>query len=573
MTTFLHLLKSRPLEFYALTVLVIFATISTNGQTIALGLIPILVYLFYHAKPRAVSAELQLFATLFAAIFILNFCAVFNFADFRVDIPHPDYHFYAKIATYFNAFGVENYLNAKHLLLQETDFAMPYRGLDTWILALINSVSPFSDVIALQLIFRPLIFTAVSFTFYQQFKDTFKSQVLLFATAVLINFFLADFFTSWFLEGEKLALISVSSYPKLWIYYLVFIRFLSSIYQHDWRNNNAILYLVLLPLLVQTTFHLYLIVALWMVFDYKYFLKNYKLSLAIVSSVIYFGVFYYWNQLHQTEFYNVTLTTQVTSFSEFYKAFGDCITDVVRNGGWLLSTFILIAMLISRRKADVVLFGWALAIIFTGMLLGTFLHQTADAYQFYLNLVPPTLSVVFLVILLNLNFKRNIIQIGVCLVAFVGFVQQQFTIGFYNTKSIWNNDIEIVNRFKEAVKEDDFPLGVTYYKNTIDNFNEHFNQRGADLLFYQSARFDVVNLRGIEFAEFNKSQANSAISIWRKQQNIQTKTGVEERFLNAFPFGFLFTDCQISELPPYLSSRVIQESRIPLYGTSFYKLK
>ncbi len=249
---------------------------------------------------------------------------------------------------------------------------------------------------------------------------------MLFATAVLINFFLADFFTSWFLEGEKLALISVSSYPKLWIYYLVFIRLFAFIYNHAWRGSDAILYLVLLPLLVQTTFHLYLIVALWMIVEYKYFLKNSRLTLAIVSSVIYFGVFYYWNQLHQTEFYNVTLTTQVTSFSEFYKAFGDCITDVACNGGLLLSTLILVAMLISRRKTDVVLFGWALAIIFTGMLLGAFLYQTADAYQFYLNLVPPALSVVFLVILLNLNFKRNIIQIAVCLIATVGFMQQQF---------------------------------------------------------------------------------------------------------------------------------------------------
>ncbi len=577
MKTFLTLLKSRPLEFYALTVLVVFATICTNGRTIAWGLLPILVYLFYHAKPRTVSAELLLFSKFFAATFVLNFCAVFNFNDLTVDMPHPDYHFYSKISWYFNEFGIENYLNSKMYLLKDTDFATPYRFLDTWILSAISQVSPFSDLVTVQILFRPLTFAAVSYTFYSVFKPYVKNVLMLLLLSVFINFFLADYFTASVLAEEKLALLSVSSYPKLWIYYVVFLRVFLSFYNNGWRSNTQILFLVVLPILVQTTAHLYLIVACWMLLDFKFFRKNLFLTFSIVLSVLFYVAFYALNQEKQAAFYNSPTVRITSSPQEFWTAFCDSFIDVCNNGGLLISAYILIFVLIFKFwKFGLKLYLFSITVLLSGMIMSALLPTTPNNYQFYLNLLPAVFGILLVLILCVQSrsiYSRPVLLILVLL----GFLQQQFTIGFYNTQNIWNNDLKTVAKFKQEISDLTFPIGVTYYKNVRDNYNEHFDQRGTDLLLYGNAQLDVVNLRSLELFSLNAvdsiSIGNSAISIWRKQQNIQTNIGIEQRFLEAFPFGFLFTDCQLSELPPYLSSRVIPESQIPLYGTSFYKLK
>ncbi|MFY7666536.1 hypothetical protein [Flavobacterium sp.] len=567
------LAKSRPLEFYALFFLMVFATVVTTGKTIALGLLPLLVYFFFKDSKAQTAGELLLFCKLFAAIFCLNFLAVFDWHSLGVDMPHPDYHFYAKIASYFNEFGVENYLNAKHFILENTSFAVPYRSVDTWILAVLNKFLPIADLESVQLVYRPLIFTAVSFTFFKLFKSQYSSQILLFVSAILVNFFLADYFTSWLLRDEKLALISVSSYHKLWIYYIVFLRLFCSIYKHGWKENTSVVYLALLPLLMQTTFPVYGVVFLWMIFDYKFYLKNYWLTTAVFLSILYFGLFYYCYQDDQTAFYTTAPTVILNSASEIYKALQEVLIDVGRNGGLVIGSYLVLVLLFLRRKMRLAIFVWPLMILISGMLLGILVFPTPNSYQFYLNLLGPVFAAVLILLLVVSERHQQLFQYAFIAIALVGFIQQQFSVGFYNCQSIWNTDESTVNRFKKQISEVDFPIGVTYYKQTFDNYNENFNQRGADILLYANARLDVVNIRALELSVFDFSSKNSAISIWRKQHQMNHSENIEERFLKAFPFRFLFTDCQPHELPSYLAVRIKPESAILLNGTTLYLLK
>ena len=161
--------KSIFFEFTFLFILFIFAIITSKSYTIAWGLLPLYFGFSKNFKYNQFPAfkDFYIIFILFIAVFALNFFAVFSLETNHLEVPHPDFGFYLKVASLFNETGIENNLTAKTILFDNLDMATPYRFFDTWLLALLLKLLPFSALVVLQLCYLPLLWLMVSFSIYR----------------------------------------------------------------------------------------------------------------------------------------------------------------------------------------------------------------------------------------------------------------------------------------------------------------------------------------------------------------------------------------------------------------------
>lgn len=566
-------------------ILFLFAVVQTSGYTIAWGLLPFIIYNYKSIFQLQVDFKKgSSYLMIFVIIFILNFLAVYNFQEGIVEIPHPDYHFYLKIAHFFNQTGVENNFAAKTVLFKELNFSTPYRYFDTWLLSLMLIVFPFKGLVTLRLIYIPFLFFISSVAVYESCKNV-SNEIVRIIISVLFVFLFGDYLSQIIMGTIE---VSVVSAPKLAIFFALFVYFITSQKETE-KRAKSILYLAILPILIQTAFPIYIFILGYIIYNWKeYFFNQKKVLLVIAISTLYFAVFYGYNAYLSKQVFQMQQMNTVTSFGQYvhriasisFKLFCSKLICVILP---VFSILILTLTKFTNFKSflrGLILIG---GIILSGVLVFAFFPSSPNSFQFMTNFTyPVVISFLFSLWIFSLSSygnKNKVIQILVyCGIGVFGVINLFQTKGFFNSLGVYDNlsDKSFVQQTRVLLKDSSNTIGLTLWSNANSgrNITEHFDQYGCLFLMQYRPNYDVVCLSAKELddASSNKiSKYYSAIATFQRLYKVSDKD-LKEKFYSFYKFGFLITDFTFNQLPEFIKKDVKGSTFDKKYKVYFYKL-
>lgn len=580
--------KNITIEFSFLFILLIYSIIITKCHTISLGLIPLFCGLYSFKIPQIKiinNKTLAIVLLLFIIVFSINFLAVFNFETYQLKVPHPDFSLYLKIASYFNQIGIENNLTAKTVLFDKVNFATPYRFFDTWLLALLIKVLPYSDLQVLQLFYLPLLWFMVTFSIYRN-VDFVKNNSVKILLSISFLFLFGDYLTNFFILKAPIGELCVVSYPKLAIFFCSFIYYFKQQLNNNNSKHDSILFLAFLPILIQTTFPIYLFIYSYLIINYKYFLENKKIVIAIVFSSIYFLGFYGYNFYLAKEIFQVGQFQFVKSFPEYFHRLASILFNLVKAK---LLLFIIISLIFvfvadyNRKKIYLRMLSIAMAIIISGAIIYAFFPSSPNSYQLMTNLIfPVNITFLFFIWVDGLSIATNKVYLLNCSMIFIlalfGAYNQYNEMGFFNVKNVFTNvnNEYFVQQSQQVLRNSKNPIGITYWSKKNENRSnmEHFDQFGTDFLVRLGANFDVVCLSALHKKEDSYADKvfkhYSAIGIYQRIEH-KSIVNLESDFYHRYKFEFLISDEAVQFLPDYIKKDVINvvfdtKSKIYLYS-------
>lgn len=565
--------KILSVEFLFLIIIFLFAVFSTNGKTIAWGLLP----LFYgfnistkNSLPKLSLQSLIIFLGLFTLLFLINFLAVYSFDNKELKVPHPDFHYYLKVASFFNQTGQENIYTAKNLLINKLNFQTPYRFFDTWLLALLIRILPFTNLQVLQLFYFPTLYFLVVYSLYKNIN--IKSINLKFVVVLGFIFLFGDYFTSIIINKNQISEICVTSYPKLAIFFTLFIYFFSNQIKNNSSKHSSILFLALMPILIQTAFPLYLFIYAYIIFYFKYFLENKKILFSIIISTLYFTFFYVYNFYLSKEVFEIGQFQLVkTSYEYFYRILSISY-NLFKTKLFLFTIITLILFFCSNkseRKNIIFLNLYSVLIVFSGLLVYAFFPSSPNSYQLMTNFIFPVIIVMQFFIWINTLNNINSKKVYLNYTFYFGFTllgiyNQYNSMGFFNVKDVFTNknDKNFVLKTCSKLKKVKNKIGLTYWskENYKRNLSEHFDQYGTNFLIKLGAEYDIVCLSNYndnsETYSNKASKHNRMIDIFRRLEK-NTNKNIEFNFYNKFHFQYLFSDLSKNSLPSFLKKDII----------------
>ncbi len=574
-------------EFLFLIGLFVFAILTTTGETIAWGLLPLFYALKYYVKSFRLPSiqKCGIVLILLSIIFCLNFIAIYSFKDFQIKIPHPDVHYYLKIASYFNQTGIENNLASKTVLFDNLDFATPYRFYDTWLLVLLLKICPLDDLTTLQAIFLPVLWFTVSYAVYVNI-EFIKNRCIRVLLSISFLFLFGDYLTNFILFNAPIGELCVVSYPKLSIFFCVFIYYFSKQLNVE-KAHDAILFLALLPILIQTSFPIYIFIFGYIITYYKYFLSNKRVLIPIILSAFYFVIFYSYNTYLSKEVFKFGTFQYVKSFAEYYQRVVAIIYSLLKTKLLLFMILSLFLVLISnknKRKIYIKMIVLAFGILLPSAFVYALFPSSPNSYQLMTNLIYPIF--ITLVFFMALDIVNSIKKYDILCYAFVisfavaGLYNQYCQYGFFNVKDVFSskNDKNFVMQSQQMLKNIKNPIGLMYWsnKNEKRNGSEHFDQYGTNFLIQLGARFDVVCLSIMQMREQSYSDKfskhYSAIGIFQRNENLGA-VNLEERFYRRYHFEYLMSDLPANFLPSYIKEDVVGTIYDATSKIYCYKLK
>lgn len=580
--------KSIFFEFTFLFILFIFAIITSKSYTIAWGLLPLYFGFSKNFKTNQFPTfkDFYIIFILFIAVFGLNFFAVFSLETNHLEVPHPDFGFYLKVASLFNETGIENNLTAKTILFDNLNMATPYRFFDTWLLALLLKVLPFSALVVLQLCYLPLLWLMVSFSIYRNI-DFLNNSFIKIVISVSFLFLFGDQLFSFLLLKATIGEICVVSYPKLAIFFCVFIYYFRR-QLNEKSKHDSILFLAFLPVLIQTAFPLYLFIYLYILFYYKYFLLNKRIVVLIFFSSIYYLAFYGYNLYLSKEIFQLSQFQFVKSFSEYFYRLASIVYNLTKSK---LIIFIIISLIFvftanfERRIIYLRMIFLSFAILFSAATVYALFPSSPNSYQLMTNFTFPVfITVTFFIWMDSLVLLKNKFYILNCTIVFclamAGGYNQFNEFGFFNVKNKFSteNSEDFVEHSKQMLKGIKNPIGLTYWskKNESRNINEHFDQHGTNFLIKLGTDFDVVCLTALHIKEISYSEKvskyYSAISIYQRLNNV-SDINLEIKFYNSYNFEYLISDLPKKFLPDFIKKDICESVFDKKSKIYFYRLK
>ena len=580
--------KNLSIELTFLFVVFCFAICKSTGYTIAWGLLPFFVYFLKQKEmikwPSKKNVLIIFF--LFATAFLLNLFAVYNFVSGTVEIPHPDFQYYLKIAAFFNETGIENNFTAKTILFDNINIATPYRFFDTWLLSLFMSIVPFDGFLVQQLIYLPFLWLMVTYSMYQNL-DFVKNNVLKITLAILFLFFLGDCLSNYILSQSVIGEVCVVSYPKLAIFFCVFIYFFRTQLSDD-NPHHSIVYLAILPILIQTAFPIYIFIYVYILLYYKYFLNNKGILYAIVVSTLFFAVYYGFNMYLSKQIFEIGQFQYVKNLPQFIRRFASIVYNVIKSKLilFIIATIILAFLLDFNKRIRILkMLGYGVFIVFSGALVYAFFPSSPNSYQLMTNFINPIFVVIlFLVWIFSLeSFKKQTYKLNIIviiLISIFGAYNQYSHYGFFNVKSNFTsmNNSEFVENTKQMLQNIKNPIGITYWSklNKNRNLNEHFDQYGTNFLIKLSSSMDVVCLTALQNNDesFSEKVSNhySALDIYKRLQKDKSSMYLEN-FYHKYKFEYLISDLSKDMLPDFIKEDVVQSTYDKNSKNHCYKLK
>jgi hypothetical protein len=551
-----------------LLLLFLFAIIQTSGFTIAWGLLPFLLFDYKNLfKIKFCLPKMLPYFIIFGLLFSINFFAVYNFQKGIVEIPHPDYHFYLKIAHFFNTTGIENNYAVKTVLFKELNFCTPYRYFDTWLLSLMLFVFPFKGLVTLRLIYIPFIFFIASVAAYESIKNI-SSVIIKISISVFFVFLFGDYLSSILMNTSE---ISVVSCPKLALFFALFVYFITAQFDQT-KRSKSILYLAILPILIQTAFPIYLFVLGYMFYYWKDYLHQKKIVITIALSMVYFVVFYGYNFYLSKQVFQIGQMNVVTSISQYIHRIISIVFRLISSKlicVFLPVTSIVILALTQFKIMKLYIRGLFLifGIMLSGALVYAIFPSSPNSYQFLTNFTyPVVISFLFCLWIYSLSYfdkKSKSRQILIyTIISVFGITNQFLSKGFFNSLGYYDglSNQKFVQQTYKMLNESSNKQGLTYWsnKNSSRNITEHFDQYGTLFLMQFDGVYDVVCLSGHELNDSSSNKVSkyySAIATFQRLYNVPDEL-LQQRFYSLYKFGFLITDLGINELPKFIKKDI-----------------
>lgn len=576
------------IEFVFLFVLFLFAIIVTRGYTIAWGLVPLFLVFPYAKNSTKLSSkkETTFLILLFLIVFAINFVLVYNFENQVFKLPHPDFHYYLKVASSFNETGVENNLTAKNDLFDNLKIATQYRFFDTWLLSLLLALLPFSDLTVLQLLYMPILYFMVSFAVFRNI-DFVKNYWIKILLSVSFLFLFGDYLTnSIVFSSSYLGELCVVSYPKLAIFFGTFLYFFRSQFSAT-PHKDSILVLAFLPILIQVAFPLYIFIYIYMIINYDYFLKNKKILIAIILSTFYYVSFYAYNSYLFNQVFGLQQFQLVKSVPEYLHRFLSILYNLIKSK---LLFFIIISLLFisfSDFKTKLIYFKVlfiAIGIQIPGALIYALFPLTPNSYQFLTNFTFPVfITIVFFFCMHKMkSIERKFYTfycVAIFIFAFFGFYYQYYENSFFGFSTANEKRFEVkAQRMLKHVKN---PIGITYWSEKFEkkfenrSHSEAFNQHGTNFLISLGGNYDVVCLTSLQnkntsFAA-NLDKYYSAIGTYKRLNSIAIDS-LQYKFYKNYNFEYLISDLTTQSLPVFIKKDVVDSVFDPKSEIYCYRL-
>lgn len=574
-----------------LLIISVYAIVKTGGITIA-NLILIWIGSYFvitgnnKLKYKLWNKKVFDLIVLWSLIFLLK---VSYFWNREYDLPNlqfKDYPYYMKLSESFALYGKENALGHLNGLFEFQEFLQPYRSIDLWLPSLGLDLTSFDTVYIWELFYGPIGLTIIAYTIFDRILLSYnKITGIIFS---ILSLFL--FSGGWFrgiinligpdsLSGS-LDPMGMVAYPKLSFVYVIYLIVLW--YFFNRKYINAIIWLCLMPLLVQTTISLIPITLIFIVLLYYFekarinsnlirclrqmavvcvcisvlFIAAYKASENIES-----GYFFYMNQdiinfLNVADLFVIFLKKAVLFFISY---------------NWLFIFIFLVLLMLNKNLEQKYLLLVVVGVFYLISIgVFSFFNNVGDAYQLHTNIFAPLM--LCLILYLFLYFKNSKTSWRGYPILFVALVFPSLLqiIGgsnaFHSTNRLQRYSKNFLIEAKDELSGLDYPYGLYYYGPEEDvPPKEHFPLTNAAFLKLFGRNYDVFSLGGLSLLEqeFTFEQQKYCVFIARHSMNIlfneietQDLSTYQRDFTGMYPFEFCLSMQPYNKLPGWLKEKI-----------------
>jgi len=556
-------------------------------------------------KKKEYLQRLLMISSLWTMIFALKASFFWNFEYNAPNLLFIDNEFYMKVAEGYHLTGHENALGLKNTLFPFLNFAQPYRTNDFWLVSLGLDLTTIDTIYIWELFYSTIIIFICSLSLFVLLKRKFNIVGALVLSVVLLFAFSGHWFR-YFSEvlypnqAGGFDPIGILAYTKLAVVFSVYFQVLIQFEQG--KKVEAIYFLLLIPLLVQSTIALFLIAFLMIVFclfqERKELRKGITAYLPLFVFFIILSVgfmfFYYFNQQKEQLFIgetnlNITNTTGSVDFIlQFFKKSALLFIAYY----WL--SFLLVTILLastSSLKKDfrlhllVLLF----VIYLSSILVYVKFNNVGDAYQFCTNVFGPFVLSLLIYLFLSTPITTLKGKIKLSVVLLISILGANEMIGgsnfFHSTSRISYYDKAFIAAAKNSLSQLDYPYGLIYYGADLQD------KAKGDYLMLDSPFFKlfgrnhtVFNIEAdslkMELTDQSNQKRNvfirgNALNIWLHNANrwSNTKRKLNRKdFYEAYPFSFCISKIAKDSLPDFIQSDIVNTVKDANSKVYFYTL-
>lgn len=601
--------------FGYLSIVVTYAIFKSNMNSIGMFvLLWVLGYFFLIQKhkesPKIKKQDylkrLFIISFLWSVIFLIKVSFFWNTAYNCPNLLFVDYEFYMKIAEGYNLNGNENALGLKNALFPFLNFAQPYRSNDIWLVSLGLDITNMDTIYIWELFYSTVIICICSLSLFVLFKRKFN----LLGSLVLSVLALFAFSGNWYRGIINLIYttnsggydpIGIIAYSKLAIVFSIFFQFF---YKYEsGKKIEAIYFLILIPLLVQSAIAVFLIIFLIIlisIYQERKFSENSikkYLTIVVIFIILFVGflLFYKLNQ-HKEQFYigysNLNIINNDSTIDFIIQFFKKSILMFISY--YWLSFLLAVLLLISNKSLSKVfrleLFVFLLLCYFCSTLIYAKFNKIGDAYQFLTNVFGPFVLALIIYLLIQTPTNSLSGKLKLTALIIVSILGAKEIIGgnnvFHSTSRINYYDKVFISEIKIVLPQLKYPFGVIYHGEDLqNNSREDFPQHNTTFLKLFGRYYDAFNIESdslkMDYLDKSNQKVNlyikkNALNIWHYnlETNFKSNRQVSRKdFYNSYPFSFCVSKKSKKNLPDYIQSdivRTIKDNKSQIY---FYILK
>lgn len=544
-------------------------------------------------------------SVLWTVIFLLKASYFWNLDYNCPNLLFIDNEFYMKVAEGYNLTGNENAFGLKNALFPFLDFAQPYRMNDFWLVSLGLDLTKMDTIYIWELFYSTILIFICSLSLFALLQRKFN----LFWALVFSVLFLFAFSGHWYRDMTELLYpnhsagfdpIGILAYLKLAIVFSILFHFF---YKYELgKKIEAVYFLILIPLLVQSALAFFLLVFLIVLIclfqekkPLKISLKKYLPLLGIFAFlVIGFLLFYLFNQQKEQSYVgssnmNITNTSSIIDFIiQFFKK-----STLLFIAYYWLSIFLAVFLLYSTKSMHKMLrlelFLFLLGCYFCSILVYVKFNKIGDAYQFSTNVFGPFVLALMVYLFIQTPIESFFGKFKIAVLILVSIIGAREMIGgdnfFHSTSRIKYFDKTFIGKVKNVLPQLNYPLGIVYYgKELQNNFKEDYPQHNTAFLKLFGRNYDVFNIEADSLKMDYKDKSNqkinlsikkNAFNIWLQSSDSTLKKNKKWRrkdFYNAFPFSFCVSKVTKDSLPDYIKSDIVEIIKDENSKIYFYRL-
>ncbi|MBG6187826.1 hypothetical protein [Flavobacterium sp. CAN_S2] len=601
--------------FGYLSIVVTYAIFKSNMNSIGMFVLLWLLGYFFLIQKRKESPKIKkqdylkrlfIISFLWSVIFLIKVSFFWNTAYNCPNLLFVDYEFYMKIAEGYNLNGNENALGLKNALFPFLNFAQPYRSNDIWLVSLGLDITNMDTIYIWELFYSTVIICICSLSLFVLFKRKFN----LLGSLVLSVLALFAFSGNWYRGIINLIYttnsggydpIGIIAYSKLAIVFSIFFQFF---YKYEsGKKIEAIYFLILIPLLVQSAIAVFLIIFLIIlisIYQERKFSENSikkYLTIIVIFIILFVGflLFYKLNQ-HKEQFYigysNLNIINNDSTIDFIIQFFKKSILMFISY--YWLSFLLAVLLLISNKSLSKVfrleLFVFLLLCYFCSTLIYAKFNKIGDAYQFLTNVFGPFVLALIIYLLIQTPTKSLSGKLKLTALIIVSILGAKEIIGgnnvFHSTSRINYYDKVFISEIKIVLPQLKYPFGVIYYGEDLqNNSREDFPQHNTTFLKLFGRYYDAFNIESdslkMDYLDKSNQKVNlyikkNALNIWHYNLKTNLKSNRQlsrKDFYNSYPFSFCVSKKSKKNLPDYIQSdivRTIKDNKSQIY---FYILK